>query len=660
MPIETLEAYIAEANIATNIDDDLLAEIGAEVVEDYDTDVRSRSEWEQRNKDYIKLATQVKEEKSTPWPNAANVKYPLLTTAAMQFSSRAYAALLPGYNIVKGRVVGKDDDGVKQQKALRIGQHMSYQLLEEMEEWEEDMDKLCMVLPIIGTAFKKTYYSPLKGRNISELVLADDLVVNYFSTSLEDAPRKTHRMEMSDNQIKERILNKIFLDVDLNTPTTELPSREVRKKVEGISSPDDESKPHLILEQHRFWDLDDDGYEEPYIVTVDYDTKQVLRIVARYDMTGVTLNDENEVVRIVPVEYFTKYSFIPNPDGGFYDLGFGSLLGPINDTVNTAINQLLDAGTLSTLQAGFLARGIRLKGGAQKFKPGEWKQVNSTGDDLRKGIFPLPVREPSPVLFQLLGLMITSGEKLSGTIDSMVGENPGQNQKATTTLAVLEQGMKVFNSIYKRLHRSLKKELKKLYRLNSIYLPEEVYFTILDPTVEAQESLARDDYDMGTADIIPAADPNVATEQQALAKAMSLLEILPLGTINPVVATQRVLEAQNQYGINQLMSMPPPEPPTEVKMEMAKMQDESALEWERLALEQDKVAAEVLKIRAEALFAMAKTEDLDGKAGFDRYKLELEMLSKEADRISQRAIKSQERKVSESSNNKGNGNSVEK
>lgn len=662
MPIETLEAYIAETNIAETLDEDTLKSIGNTVVEDYDTDVLSRKDWEDRNEDYIKLATQVKEEKSTPWPNAANVKYPLLTTAAMQFSSRAYSALVPGFDIVKGRVMGRDDDGQKTEKAIRIGKHMSYQLLEEMEEWEEDMDKLCMVLPIIGTAFKKTYYSPLKERNVSEIILANDLVVNYYATTLEDAPRKTHRMEMSDNQVQERILDGIFSDVELNSPMADKPGQSIRRDTEGVNAPvTDSSKPHLILEQHRYLDLDEDGYEEPYIVTVDYDSKQVLRIVARFDMNGVKANESGQILRIEPVEYFTKYSFIPNPDGGFYDLGFGSLLGPINDTINTTINQLLDAGTLSNLQAGFLARGIRLKGGSQRFKPGEWKTINSTGDDLRKGIYPLPTREPSNVLFSLLGLMITSGEKLAGTIDSMTGENPGQNQKATTTLAVIEQGMKVFNSIYKRLHRSLKKEFKKLFRLNSMYLPQEVYFNILDPMDERIAQVMREDYDMKTADVIPTADPNVATQQQKLAKAVGLIELLPLGTVNPAEVTKRVLEAQDQYGIEQLMTMPPQQPPPEVLLEMEQLRDNSEREWARLELESQKVQAEILKIRADAILAYAKAESEESNIPMEQYRTELDALNKEADRVNQRIMQARQsqEKPSDDGSNEGRVPSVE-
>lgn len=631
MPLESLSSKIRETNIADSLDEKLLGEIGEAVVEGYNTDLASRQEWVDKVDSYLKLASQVVEEKSYPWPKAANVKYPLLTEASTQFASRAYPALVPSHNVVRGRVVGFDETGEKEKKAIRIGKHMSYQLLEEMEEWEEDMDKLCNVLPIVGCAFKKTYYSGLKKRNVSELVMPKDLVVNYWAKNLEDCERKTHVLELSENQIQERVLAGIFREVELGTPSKEI-NRSTSNEIQGTSNPrNDDTKPFAILECHTWWDLDDDGYKEPYIITVLEDTKDVLRIVARYDMESIEADNNGKVLRIQATEYFTKFGFIPNPDGGFYDVGFGQLLGPINHTIDTTINQLLDAGTLSTLPSGFLARGIRLKKGESRIVPGEWKTVNSTGDDLRKGIVPLPIKEPSSTLFALLGLMINSGEKLAGTLDSLVGENPGQNQKATTTLAVIEQGMKVFNSIYKRLHRSLKREYKRLYALNKIYLPKESYFTVLDPMNETQEQIFRSDYEENVADVIPSSDPNIATEEQRLAKAMGLFDLIALGTINPVEATRRILEAQNQYGIEQLMTVQDQGPPPELQLEMTKAADESDRKWAELELEAAKVRAQVAQSMALAMKAMAEADRADASVKIDQYKADLDRVMGEAD-----------------------------
>ena len=645
MPVSTLKAFISEDNIADGMDEDSLNQIGKDVVEGYYRDLDSRSEWEERLDESLKLAAQVTEVKSFPWENAANVKYPLLTTAALQFASRAYPALIPGPNLVKGRVIGFDDDGSKMDKAIRIGKHMSYQLMEEMEDWEEDMDKLCIIIPIVGCAFKKTYYSVLKDQNVSELVLAQDLIVDYYAKSLEDATRVTHRLYFTERDIVERQLTGAYMDVDLR-PATAPDMSDAHDEINGLeASEDDDATPYTVLEQHGYLDLDEDGYSEPYIITVELESNKVLRIVPRFDPEGI-YNEGDRVVKIDPVHYFTKFSFIPNPDGGFYDIGFGTLLGPINNTIDSSINQLLDAGTLSNLPAGFLGRGIRLKGGNTRFTPGEWKFVNSTGDDLRKGIVPLPVNAPDAVVFQLLGLMIQSGERLSSTVDSMVGENPGQNQKATTTVAVLEQGMKVFSGIYKRLYRSLKKEVKKLYRLNGMFLPEGAYFTILDPSQEQAEQIGRGDYDPESADVIPSADPTVATEQQRLAKVQGLLELLQLGTVNPTEVTRRVLEAEEQPGIEALMQLPPPQPDPE----MLKFQDESERAWAELELRAAELEVKGITARASALLAIAQAEAAEEGPQIEMYKLQLESINNEQDRLQSRidgAMQSREKKESQ-------------
>lgn len=631
MPISTLKAFLDQENIANTMEEDELRLIGSDVVEGYESDLESRIEWEERLEASLKLAAQVSENKSFPWENAANVKYPLLTTAALQFASRAYPALVPGPNLVKGRVIGFDEDGSKRDQAIRIGKHMSYQLMEEMEDWEEDMDKLCIIIPIVGCAFKKTYYSPLKDRNISELVLAQDLIVDYYAKSLEDATRITHRLYLTERDIKERKLTGVYRDIDLGSP--EAPdSDQAHDEINGlVASEANSSTPYTVLEQHTYLDLDEDGYSEPYIVTVDYNTSEVLRIVPRFDIEGIS-SEMGKVIHIEAVHYFTKFSFIPNPDGGFYDIGFGTLLGPINNTIDSAINQLLDAGTLSNLPSGFLGRGIRLKGGNYRFTPGEWKFVNSTGDDLRKGIVPLPVNAPDATVFNLLGLMIQSGERLSSTVDSMVGENPGQNQKATTTVAVIEQGMKVFSGIYKRLYRSLKKEVKKLYRLNGIFLPEDSYFIILDPSQEQAAKIGKGDYDGESADVIPSADPTIATEQQKLAKAQGLLELLQLGTVNPTEVTKRVLEAQEQPGISLLMELPPPQP----SLEETKFQDESERAWAKLEIEAASVEVAGMAARANAILALAKAESEEEGQQIELYKAQLEALSIEQERVKMR------------------------
>ena len=588
---------LESTNIADELDEELLAEIGDRVKKDYDTDEQSRADWLERQEEWIKLATQVVENKSFPWPNAANIKYPLVTTAAMQFSARAYPALVQGLDIVKVRTVGEDPQGEKAARAARVSKHMSYQLLEQMEDWEEDMDKLTMMVPIIGCAFKKTWYDPNLKQNRSELVHPKDLVINYYAKSLETASRKTHILFKSPNEVKEKQLKKIYRDIDLPTP---MPANShvnpELDRVQGLAPPgEDSDAPHVILEQHRLWDLDGDGYEEPYIITIDHDSAEVLRIVAGFQEDSVEKQGDT-IVRIKPTEYFTMFPFIPNPDGGFYSLGFGALLGPLNETVNTLINQLLDSGTLSTLQSGFLSKGLKLKPGNLRFEPGEWKITASSGQDLKQSIVPLPAKEPSPVLFQLLGQIVQSGKELASVAEIFVGKMPGQNTPATTTMATIEQGMKVFTAIYKRLFRSLKKEYRKLYRLNKIYLDQKEYFIILDSGQQGQ--VGQEDYSGDPTDIAPNADPTAVSEIQKLTKAQGLMELVQFGTINVVEATKRVLEAQGQENIQALINTQPPPDPKMQEMQ-AKMQMEQQKNQQKMQADQQKNQLEMQAMKME-------------------------------------------------------------
>lgn len=602
---------IIESKNLTDMYEDQLKEIGIKVKEWFDDDENSRVEWRERSEQWLRLATQVIEKKTYPWPNAANVKFPLLTTASMQFAARAYPALVPGPNLVQGMVIGRDDGGMKQQSAERIGRHMSYQLLHEMEGWEEDMDRLCISLPISGVIFKKTYYDPTKGGNCSELVSALDLVVDYYAKSLEQASRKSHVIYRTKNQMEERFRRGIFRRVDLNEPRMS-DDRQPKDQVSGIKEPKVSSAtPFKLIECHCFWDLDDDEYEEPYIVTIDYNTSEVLRIVARFDEEGIEVETnektgKEKLVAIKPIEYFTKFGFIPNPDGSIYDLGFGVLLGGINESINTLTNQLLDAGTINNLQSGFLGRGIRVRSGNSRFLPGEWKPVDFTGDDIKKHIFQIPAKEPSETLFKLLDALVTSGKELASVAEIFVGKMPGQNTPATTTMATIEQGLKVFTAIYKRIYRSLGKEYKKLFRLNSIYMDDKVFFTINEQQGPKSQEVYKQDYQNEIA-VKPSADPNVVSSAQKLMKVQSYGALLQLGTINKLEYTKRFLEAVEAENITALIETKPQPDPEQQKMQAEMMQSQQEHQM-KMQLEQMKLAFEKQKNDMELRFEAVKMQ----------------------------------------------------
>ena len=581
-------------NIAEKLSKEDLITIGTNVVEGYSNDLSTREPWERDLEKWTQLALQISEQKTYPWPGAANIKFPLLATASMQFAARAYPTLVPSNGkVVKCQVVGSDPTGEKSQRAERISDHMSYQVLGQMEDWEEDMDRLLLSLPIVGTCFKKTYWDSSKQRNCSKLVLPKYLVVNYNTRSLEEAERITEILFLTKRQVKERINRGIFLEVDLGDPETSTTfSTSATKRVVQIESVEDDTTPYTILEQHAYLDLDGDGYTEPYIITVDENSRKVLRIVPRFDLDSVLVDEKEQVISIDTIQYYTKYSFIPNPDGGFYDIGFGRLLGPINDSANTIINQLVDAGSLSNLQSGFIGKGLRMKMGESRFQPGEWKVVNATGDDIKKQVFPLPVREPSQVLFTLLDLLLKSGKELASVAEIFVGKMPGQNTPATTTMATIEQGMKVFTAVYKRVYRSLTKEFRKIYKLNQKYMNPEEYVAVLDITMEQSDYMGPED------DIIPGADPTAVSSQEKQARVQALMQILQLGTIDPMAVTMLYLEAhdiaQPEKYIKQ-PSPPQPDPKQEemkTKMQLETQKAQNIIQLSAAKLQMEKTASE--------------------------------------------------------------------
>lgn len=532
-PASMIRSFIQQINISLMLEKDVLSKIGMEVTRGYDIDKGSRSDWEQKTKTAMDLAMQVIETKTFPWNNAANVKYPLITTAAIQFSARAYPAIISGANVVKGMVTGPDEDGEKKKRAERIGHHMSYQLLNQIQEWDEDMDKLLLQLSIVGCAFRKTYYDNSLGRNCSDMVEAKYLVFNH-AVPFRKLRRVTHEIPLFKNDVIERIRSGLFNEIELGMP-------------DGEDS--DEDGQFDFLEQHCWYDLDKDGYKEPYIVTVHKKTSEVVRVVARFEEEGIYLNEKGEVSKILPVDYFTKFSFMPNPDGGSYDAGLWLLLTPINETVNTTINQLLDAATKANTGGGFIGSGLRMKGGVVKFAPGEYKQLDSTGGKIADNIYHMESPAPSGTMFQLLGMLIEAGKDISSVKDILTGEQQG-DQTATTTLALIEQGQKVFSAIYKRVHRALKQEYKKLYRLNKLYMQPEEYYMFQD---KAQPILLQD-YQGDETDVAPVSDPDLVSDTQRLTQAEALMRFIGDPLFNQMALRERYLTAIKEANPEQLLN----------------------------------------------------------------------------------------------------------
>jgi chaperonin GroES len=621
MTIKTLLKYIDATNIADEFDDDKLIKLGRDVVRLTVQDDGSRSEWLARSEKAMDAALQVTKEKTFPWPNASNVKYPLITTAALQFHARAYPAIVQGNKIVKPKIIGADKDGAKAQQGQRVSDFMNYQLLEEQEEWEEEMDRLLLALPIEGCEFKKSYYDPALGHNVSEWVRPIDFIVDYKTKSLSTCPRMTHRLWFYPQQILEKQRSGLWSDVDLNISVTD----------------DEEDVLQEFYEQHCLIDLDDDGYKEPYCVTVHKESEKVVRVKAAFNADDIRVTKNGQTVKLVDVpevlqvvgsdrgtkiskiertDYFTKYSFIPSPDGGFYDIGFGQLCGPLSNSVDTTINQMLDAGTLSNLQSGFVRDGVSInqKRGPVKFTMGEFLPIKLPASvPINQAIYQMQFPGPSAVLFNLLGFLVEAVKDITSVQDIFTGGQQ-QNETATTTMARVEQGLKVFTAIYKRIHRCLKKELKILFKLNGKYLQPETYFRVLDtdkPGVVTLQDFRND----GT-DVQPVSDPEISTTMQKIAKAEALGMLRGDPGINQDEINSRFLDALEIPNKEALIVAPEkrPQPGPDPKL------IELEMKATRLSEESPKMIAETIKTYAEAIRAIADAEAKEAGTQLDQYK----------------------------------------
>lgn len=561
--ISKLLDFIASDNIAEDLEDSKLLEIADTVRKDFDIDQLSMEKWRERVDESMKIAMQIVDDKLDPWEGAANVKFPLIANGAITFASREYPQVVRGDKVVEFSVYGNDPDMSRANKARRLSKYHSWQLLVDSDDWESETDKLLVMVAVIGTSFRKTFYDPISQKVEFELCRPDRIVINNHVKNLEKARRITHILHMSKNDIIERMRLELFCDYDYDKITPGY----VSASKDGLTNSLDSDSPHEILEQHRFLDLDEDGYAEPYIVTYHVGMSKVLRIVARYDETCIKTGPDDKLINIVPLQYFTDYHFLPSPDGTYLSMGLGTLLYPLNESINTLINQLLDAGTLSNLQAGFFGPGIRIKDGQYKLRPGEWKKLEGTPNtDLRQQIMAIPTTPPSPVLFQLLGLMIDVGKDLSSVSEILQGKEPTQNSPATTVLALIKQGLVQYNAIHKRILRAFKKEFQKLFDLNQKYLDIQKYLEVMNDPQASPEDFFTDNLDVRTV-----ADPNLASDVQRIAKAEMVFQLL--GPSNQV-ALEQYLEAADVQNIPALMNAIPKQPsPADQKL-LAEVQTE--------------------------------------------------------------------------------------
>lgn len=593
--IELLTQYAqTEGDLSSLLSEDVLNGLGNDVKEDWERDNESRQEWTTQCKNSLDKAAQSKTDaKDYPWASSSNVQYPILTVASQQFAARAYPAIVKGDEAVGVKVLGTmppalpqdappeiqqvaqqagEQYAAKQARAKRVKTWLNYSLFYKMPDWEGDMDILLNQVPITGMGFKKIYRCPVRKITMSEFVNPLRLTVPSDTVSLEYSPRITHDFDLYPYQIVAGMRSGLYreFDYDWNADSEE------------------DQKLRIGLEQYRLHDLDDDGIPEPYIVTVDSETCKVLRIEADYDMSDIKVVDTEEGPKVVSIkrrEHFVAFPFMPDPKGRFYAMGFGQLLAPLTDVINTALNELIDAGHAQNAGGGFIASGLRIQGAGQtnvlRFKPGEFKVVNSSAQDLRGQIFERTVPQPSQVLFNMLELCLGAAKDIASVKDVLTGEAP-TNAPVGTTLALIEQGLQSFTALYKRIYRSLKKEFKLIYECESRYGDGETAQAYKDLLDDPRADF-RADFDPKGDDIIPVSDPTVVTKAQALAKSqviMNVSQAMP-GVVNPQKAALRVFQAADIDNPEELIAQPAEPGPMDkaalaVEETKAKLQDAQA------------------------------------------------------------------------------------
>ncbi len=627
-----------EPNLCDRFSPDDLDTLGGWCWQAKEQDELSRSKWFHRMEAAMDLAMQVQKDKNFPWPNCANVIFPLVTIAALQFSSRSYSTIIQTPDPVKYQIVGPDPDQRLKEQGDRIGTHMSWQVLEEDCSWEEQHDRLLINVAIVGCNFVKTYYSAKLKRITSELVLARDFILDYNAKSVHDCARKTQVMSQYRNDIYEKAISDVYRKGILEEDwfnSVPAPASDARRAEQDnrqgklpISTPDEDT-PFRTYEQHRLLDLDHDGYYEPYIVTFEETSHKVLRLAARWesadDVDRTDFPGQKRRIRsIKAAEYFDKYGFIPAPDGGIYDIGFGILLGPINEAVNSGIDQLLDAGTQACAGGGFLGRGVKMRGGVYTTAPGTWKRVDVTGDDIRKNMVPYPPIEPSEVMFKMIGLLIEYSERIAGTQDQLVGVNPGQNTPAETSRNTMEQGLKVYKGIYKRIWRSMKSEFKTRHKLNGLYLQSKKHFGTKGSFV------LQEDYKSNPEFVIPSADPDIISDSQLVTQAVTLREAAATVPGYDREAVEKnflkaiKIKAIDHYYVGIAKSGPLPNPKVQVEQLKAQVQHERT-QVEKLKvtgtllMARNKLQAEINNLNAQTVKLLAETQTEQVKAKVDAF-----------------------------------------
>jgi hypothetical protein len=516
------------ANLAEFLPDDVLGELGSKLYQNYQDYKTSRKDWERTYKEGLDLLGFKYDNRTEPFQGASGATHPVLAEAVTQFQSLAYKELLPAEGPVRTQVLGLSTPE-KEQQSQRVKEFMNYQIMDQMKEYEPDFDQMLFYLPLAGSSFKKVYYDEVEQRAVSKFVPADDLIVPYSATSLDDAESIIHVLKISENDLRKQQVAGFYRDIELKPSTVnESDVEQKERELEGQTKGRDEDV-FNILEFHTNLDLE--GFEDtnpqtgeptgikiPYVITLEENSREILSIRRNFEIGDPKKNK---------IQYFVHFKFLPGL--GFYGFGLIHMIGGLSRTATTALRQLIDAGTLSNLPAGFKQRGIRIRDDAQSIQPGEFRDVDAPGGNIRDAFMMLPFKEPSQTLLALMGVVVQAGQRFASIADLQVGE--GNQQAAVgTTVALLERGSRTMSAIHKRIYAALKQEFKLLARVFKLYLPQEYPYDV----VGGQNTIKQSDFD-DRVDILPVADPNIFSQTQRISLAQTELQ---LAASNPTIHNQ--------------------------------------------------------------------------------------------------------------------------
>ena len=551
------------ANLADFLPDEILNMVANEISGNYQDYKSSRKDWETAYRQGLDLLGFKYEQRTEPFSGASGATHPVLAEAVTQFQSLAYKELLPAQGPVRTQILGASTPE-REQQSQRVKDFMNYQIMDVMKEYEPEFDQMLFYLPLAGSTFKKVYYDALENRTVSKFVPADDLIVPYTATSLDDAESIIHRIKISGNELRKQQVSGFYKDIDLQGPTDGDESDIERKEreLEGQSKTGNEDL-YTLLECHVNLDLE--GFEDvnpedgeptgiklPYIVTLEEGSREILSIKRNYEIGDPKKNK---------IQYFVHFKFLPGM--GFYGFGLIHMIGGLSRTATAALRQLLDAGTLANLPAGFKQRGIRIRDDAQSIQPGEFRDVDAPGGNIKDSFMMLPFKEPSQTLLQLMGVVVNAGQRFASIADMQVGD--GNQQAAVgTTVALLERGSRTMSAIHKRLYAALKQEFKLMTRVFKLYLPDEYPYDVYG----GEKNIKRADFD-DRVDVLPVADPNIFSQTQRISLAQTELQLASSnpGLHNQYEVYRNMYEALGVKDIDKILIRPQPPMPKDPALE---------------------------------------------------------------------------------------------